>query len=142
GRGTRRRRTMLVRTLILTERRCTECRLSGEEVDFLLTGHANHLRIVPTRRRSHFRLTPTRYIGVIAAPGCRLVIRPKVPLRALFHLLDPHSDLNRDSESSTAEPGIEALHFLARRLVVLLSERVTAGLHRSYAEQPNAGPFL
>jgi 5-methylcytosine-specific restriction enzyme subunit McrC len=131
-----------VRTLTLTERHCTECRLSGEDVDFLLAAHGTHLRIVPTRRRSLFRVTPTRFVGAIAAPGCRLVIRPKVPLRALFHLLDPHTDLDIDTEPFAGAPGIELLRFLARRLVSLLSERVAAGLHRSYAERAGEGPYL
>ena len=29
-----------MRTLTLTERHCTECKLSGEDVDFLLAAHA------------------------------------------------------------------------------------------------------
>jgi len=126
----------------LTERYCTECRLSGEDVDFLLAAHGTHLRIVPTRQRSLFRVTPTRFVGVIAAPRCRLLIRPKVPLRALFHLLDPQTDLDIDTEPFAGAPGIEVLRFLARRLVSLLSERVAAGLHRSYAEKTGEGPYL
>jgi 5-methylcytosine-specific restriction enzyme subunit McrC len=126
----------------LTERRCTECRLSGEEVDYLLSVHGTHLRIVPTRRRSLFRITPTRFVGVIATPGCRLMIRPKVSLRALFHLLDPQSDADIDAVPFAGAPGVEVLWFLARRLVALLSERIAAGLHRSYAEKADEGPFL
>ncbi len=131
-----------MRTLTLTERRCTECRLSGQDVDFLLSAHGSHLRIVPTRQRSLFRVTPTRFVGVIAAPGCRLLIRPKVSLRALFHLLDPQTDADVDAVPFAGAPGIEVLWFLARRLAALLSERVAAGLHRSYAETADEGPFL
>ena len=96
-----------MRTITLTERHCTECRLSGQDVDFLLSAHGTHLRIVPTRRRSLFRVTPTRFVGVIAAPGCRLLILPKVPLPALFHLLDPESDPDVDAQPFSGEPGVE-----------------------------------
>ena len=131
-----------MRTHTLMERQCRECRLSGEDVDFLLSAHGTHLRIVPTRRRSLFRVTPTRFVGVIAAPGCRLLIRPKVPLRALFHLLDPQADRAVEAAPFSGEPGVEVLQFLARRVVALLSERVASGLHRSYAEKAEEGPFL
>ena len=73
---------------------------------------------------------------------CRLLIRPKVSLRALFHLLDPQTDPDIDAVPLAGAPGVEVLWFLARRLTVLLSERVVAGLHRSYAEQADKGPFL
>jgi 5-methylcytosine-specific restriction endonuclease McrBC regulatory subunit McrC len=131
-----------VRTITLTERHCTECPLGGPVIDFLLSAHGTHLRIVPTRHRSLFRVTPTRFVGVIAAPGCRLLIRPKVSLRALFHLLDPRTELDADTEPCSGEPGVEVLWFLARRLVALLAERVAAGLHRAYAEKAGEGPFL
>ena len=129
-------------TLVLTERTAAVCRLSAADVDFLLAGHRAHVEILPTRRRGRYRLTPTGHVGIIAAPHSRLVIRPKVPVRNLFHLLDPAAPLPAVEDEATVEPGTEALDFLAGRLAGLLAERAAAGLHRAYAERADAGPFL
>src|SRR5579862_3793877 len=76
-------------TVRLRERvpRCV--RLAPEDAAFLLTHHRSHLEVMPTTRRHVHRLTALGYVGVIAAPRCRLVLRPKIPLANLFHLLDP-----------------------------------------------------
>jgi 5-methylcytosine-specific restriction enzyme subunit McrC len=131
-----------LQTLLLTERRCAEHTLSGDDLEFLLAEHAHHLRIVPTRRPSVYRITPTRYVGLLVAPRCRLVIRPKIPVRSLYHLLDP-SAVPPDVTAVTPEDASAALvDFLALRLAALLGERLTAGLHRSYVEQEGEGRFL
>jgi 5-methylcytosine-specific restriction enzyme subunit McrC len=130
------------RTLVLTERTAALCRLSGADVDFLLAEHRAHVEVLPTRRRGRYRLTPTGHVGTIVAPHSRLVIRPKVPVRNLFHLLDPTGPLPTGEDEATAEPGTEALDFLAGRLAWLLAERAAAGLHRAYAERAEQGPFL
>jgi 5-methylcytosine-specific restriction enzyme subunit McrC len=131
-----------VQTLLLTERCRAEHPLSGDDLEFLLAEHAHHLHIVPTRRPAVYRLTPTRFIGLLVAPTCRLVIQPKIPLRSLYHLLDP-SALPPAVTTVTPEAVSEAvLDFLALRLAALLGERLSAGLRRSYAEQERADKFL
>jgi 5-methylcytosine-specific restriction enzyme subunit McrC len=130
------------RTILLTERRAAVCRLSFEDVDFLLAHHRPHLEVLPTRRRGRYRLTPTGHVGVLVTPHCRLVIRPKVSVRSLFHLLDPTGPLPAFADHATVTPGTEALHLLARRLAQLLAERAAAGLHRGYAERSGHGAFL
>jgi 5-methylcytosine-specific restriction enzyme subunit McrC len=129
-------------TLILTERQTDECRLDDKDLEFLLTAHGSHLRIVPTRRRDIYRVTPTRLIGTIGAPATRLVIRPKLPLRSLFHLLDPETEVSLSEATANLTEGTEALDFLAWRLARLLGERLASGLHRGYAERSTQGPFL
>lgn len=129
-------------TLVLTERVSAECRLSAADVDFLLAGHRAHVQVLPTRRRGRYRLTPTGHVGTIVAPDARLVIRPKVPVPDLFHLLDPTDPLPTVEDATAVAPGTEALNFLAGRLAHLLAERVAAGLHRAYAERAEQGPFL
>jgi 5-methylcytosine-specific restriction endonuclease McrBC regulatory subunit McrC len=126
----------------LTERVADECRLSAADVDFLLDRHRGHVELLPTRRRGRYRLTPTGHVGTIVAPDTRLVIRPKVPVENLFHLLDPAAPLPTVADSAAVEPGTEALDFLAGRLACLLAERAAAGLHRAYAERVEQGPFL
>ena len=131
-----------MQTLLLTERRCAEHTLSGADLDFLLAEHAHHLRIVPTRRPSVYRLTPTRYVGLLVAPGCRLVIRPKIPLRSLYHLLDPAAVPPAVTAVTPEDVSAALVDFLALRLAALLGERLAAGLHRSYVEQEGEGRFL
>jgi 5-methylcytosine-specific restriction enzyme subunit McrC len=130
------------RTLVLTERTAALARLSAADVDSLLAEHRAHVGVLPTRCRGRYRLTPTGHVGTIVAPHSRLVIRPKVPVRNLFHLLDPTGPLPTLEDEATAEPGTEALDFLAGRLAWLLAERAAAGLHRAYAERAEQGPFL
>ena len=129
-------------TLVLTERTASRCRLSAADVDFLLAEHRGHVELLPTRHRGRYRLTPTGHVGTIVAPHSRLVIRPKVPVENLFHLLDPTAPLPTVADSAAVEPGTEALDFLAGRLAWLLAERAAAGLHRAYAERAEQGPFL
>jgi hypothetical protein len=130
------------RTLFLRERRPRECRLARADVDHLLADHRPHVELVPAHRRGVYRLTPTGHVGTIVLPTRRLVIRPKVPLANLFHLLDPDSPPPVSDDRADTVPGTEALDFLAGRLAALLAERAAAGLHRGYAERSERGPFL
>jgi 5-methylcytosine-specific restriction enzyme subunit McrC len=131
-----------VPTFRLTERVAADCPLSPDDVDFLLSAHRAHLRLVPTRQRDVYRLTPTGHVGTIAAPGCRLLIRPKIPLRSLFDLLDPTGPAPAAEDRTTAAPGTELTDFLAAHLARLLSERAARGLHRAYVERSVHGPFV
>jgi 5-methylcytosine-specific restriction enzyme subunit McrC len=129
------------RTVVLTERVPHVCRLAPADVAFLLRHHRGRVEVVPTGRR-RYRLTSAGYAGVVVAPTCRLVIRPKVPLDNLFMLLDPAAPLPSADDRVTPVPGAEALEFLAARLAQRMAERAAAGLHRAYAERAEQGPFL
>jgi 5-methylcytosine-specific restriction enzyme subunit McrC len=129
-------------TIVLTERTAVECCLGPDDVDYLLSEHRAHLELVPTRQTGRYRLTPAGYVGTIAAPGCRLVIRPKLPLRNLFHLLDPNAPVPLGTDRASVLPGAEALEFLAGRLAQLLAERAAAGLQRGYTERAEVGAYL
>lgn len=126
-----------MRTLLLTERRPSECHLPEEAVAFLQEHHAAHLRLAPARG-GRVVLTPTRLVGLIVAPGVRLVVRPKLPLQSFAQLLDP------EGQPMTADAGAEfdLLAFMAMRLAQLIEERLRAGLQRGYAEQHSAGPVV
>jgi 5-methylcytosine-specific restriction enzyme subunit McrC len=126
----------------LRERTATECRLDLDDVAFLLAEHRAHLEVAPTRTPDCYRLTPAGHVGVIVAPNCRLVIRPKIPLRNLFHLLEPTARLPDVPDQTATTPGTAALDFLASQLAALLADRVRAGLHRGYVEQATQGRFL
>jgi 5-methylcytosine-specific restriction enzyme subunit McrC len=129
-------------TYRLTERTATECRLTPDDVDFLLAAHRAHVKLIPTRRRDVYRLTPGGHVGTIVAPGCRLLIRPKIPVRNLFYLLDPTGPAPAAEDRTAAAPGADLLDLLAVHLARLLAERAARGLHRAYVERSVHGPFL
>ncbi len=131
-----------VRTLALTERVPARVRLAPEAADFLLAGWRHAVALTPTRRRHRYRLTPLGHVGVLSAPGVRLVIRPKVPLRNVFFMLDPAAPLPTIDDATAPEPAGLLLDFLAGQLARRMAERAAAGLHRGYAEDAEAGPFL
>lgn len=130
------------RTLVLTERRPRLARLALGDVAFLREHHRGHVEVLPTGRRDRYRLTALGCAGVLAAPTCRLVIRPKVPLVNVFAMLDPLADVPSDDDRIAPEKGTEALEFLAGQLARRLAERVAAGLHRAYREQSEHGTVL
>ena len=129
-------------TFRLIERTAAECRLDPDDVDFLLSAHRAHVQLSPTRQRDVYRLTPRGHVGTIVAPACRLLIRPKIPVRNLFYLLDPTGPVPAAEDRTAAAPGTELLDFLAGQLARLLSERAARGLHRAYVERGVHGPFL
>jgi 5-methylcytosine-specific restriction enzyme subunit McrC len=127
-------------TLILTERTTTRCRLAPAVVAHLLARHRTHLTILPTGRRHHYRITPLGRVGTIDAPGLRLVLRPKIPLRNVFYLLDPSAPL---PDATGCEPeGAEVLGFLGGRLAEQMTARSRAGLQRGYSERRFQGTYL
>lgn len=134
--------TAVVRTYVLRERSASTCQVARQDVDFLLAEHHAHIELLPTGRRGSYRLTAKGHVGTIVCPTCRLVIRPKIPTENLFYLLDPTARLRVVSDQITPLPLAEHLDFLAARLAQLLNERAAAGLHRSYQERIERGPFL
>ncbi len=130
------------RTLYLTERVPQHCRLLPADVSFLLRCHRGRLEVAPTGRRSVYHLTARGCAGVLVAPGCRLVIRPKIPLDTLFFLLDPLAPVPAAADRTAAADGDEVLDFLAGQLACRLGDRAAAGLHRGYREGREDGPFL
>jgi 5-methylcytosine-specific restriction enzyme subunit McrC len=130
------------RTIFLRERVPRDCGLTRADVDLLLTDHRTHVEVVPTHRRGRYRLTPTGHVGTIVLPTRRLVIRPKIPVANLFHLLDPDNPPPVIEDRAETAVGTEALDFLAGRLAQLLAERAAAGLHRGYAERSQRGAVL
>jgi 5-methylcytosine-specific restriction enzyme subunit McrC len=134
--------TSAVRTLALTERVTTAVRLPPAAVDFLLGGWRHAFALVPTARRHRYRLTPLGHVGVLPAPGIRIVVRPKIPLSNVFWMLDSAANVSEIDDASRPEPAGEVLDFLARRLAARMAKRVAAGLHRGYVEQVERGPYL
>jgi 5-methylcytosine-specific restriction enzyme subunit McrC len=130
------------RPLLLTERTPRLCRLAPADVAFLIEHHHSHLELLPTGQRHRYRVTPAGVAGVIVAPTRRLVIRPKIPLRNLFHLLDPLAPLPAQRDHAAGIDGSAVIDFLAGQLARQLAERASAGLHRGYSQRDHHGTTL
>jgi 5-methylcytosine-specific restriction enzyme subunit McrC len=131
-----------MRTLFLTERVPRSCRLGPADAAFLLAHHAGHLQLSPTSRRHGYRLIARGRVGVLTAPGCRLVIRPKIPLDNLYCLLDPAAPVPAVADRVTACTGLEVLDFLAGQLAARTLAYARTGLRRAYRELTCQGPVL
>jgi 5-methylcytosine-specific restriction enzyme subunit McrC len=129
-------------TVTLSERGAAECRLCPADAAFLRTVHAGHVELAPILGRDRYRLRAFHHVGTIVCTDCRLVIRPKIPLRSLFALLDPDDAAPAVADETATEAGAEGLDFLAGWLARLLAARAAAGLRRAYAERAGDGPFL
>ncbi len=104
------------RSLHLVERTPELVHLEPGDVDYLLTHHRSILQLLPTGQGDRYRLTTRGVAGVIVAPGCRLEIAPKIPLRNLFFLLTPEEPTAPVSDRVTPQTGSEVLNFLAGQL--------------------------
>jgi 5-methylcytosine-specific restriction enzyme subunit McrC len=127
---------------MLTERRPHIARLAPVDVAFLVEHHRGRVEVLPTGRRDCYRLTALGCAGVLVAPTCRFVIRPKVPLANVFAMVDPLAVVPSESDRIAPVEGTEALDFLAGHLARRMAERVTAGLHRVYRQQHEQGTML
>ena len=117
--------------LHLTERRPRVCRLARADVDFLLEYHRRHVEVAFTGRRGRYRLTPRGVAGMIALPRVNLHIRPKIAPADLLFLLDANDGPLVAGVDRVAE-------VFVRRLVQLMHERTSAGLHRGYVERSDS----
>ncbi|HEY7328120.1 MAG TPA: hypothetical protein VH592_10790 [Gemmataceae bacterium] len=130
------------RTVLLTERRPHTARLAPVDVAFLLERHRGRMEVLPTGRRDCYCLTALGCAGLLVAPTCRFVIRPKIPWVNIFAMLDPLADVTAECDRIAPEKGTEALEFLAGHLARRMEDRVTEGLHRAYRECCEQGTVL
>src|SRR5262245_17696044 len=126
----------------LTEYRPREVRLRRADVDALLADSRRPVEVVPTREPGRYRLTAQGFAGVVHTPNLRLVLRPKVPAANLYLLLDPDAPPDVVPDDATAEPGTEAIDFLARRLADEMRSRAAVGLRRGYVERSDQQAYL
>lgn len=133
---------MTPRTLRLTEYRPREVRLRRTDVDALLAHPRKPVEVIPTRQPRRYRLTAQGFAGVLHTPNLRIVLRPKIPAANLYLLLDPDAPPATIPDAVAAEPGTEAIDFLARRLAAAMRSRAAVGLRRGYVERSDQQPFL
>lgn len=130
------------RTLVLTERVSHVARLPPADVAFLLEQHRGRVEVLPTGRRDCYRVTALGCAGVLVAPSCRIVIRPKIPLANLYAMLDPLAPVAAAADVVETVAGSEMIDFLAGQLACRISERAAAGLQRGYRQRQEQGTVL
>lgn len=130
------------RTLVLTERVPHVGRLAPADVAFLMEQYRGRVEVLPTGQRDHYRVTALGCAGVLIAPSCRIVIRPKIPLVNLYAMLDPLAPVPAATDVVETVAGSEMLDFLAGQLACRMSERVAAGLQRGYRQRREQGTVL
>jgi 5-methylcytosine-specific restriction enzyme subunit McrC len=133
---------MDLRTIRLVEYRPRAVRLLRADANFLLANARHAVEIVPTGELRQYRLTAQGVAGVVLTPNLWIAIRPKIPRANLFHLLNPDSPPELLPDRSAAEPGTDAIDFLAGRLAAGMSERAARGFDHSYVEESGRQQFL
>jgi 5-methylcytosine-specific restriction enzyme subunit McrC len=127
---------------VVTEREPAVVALPAAAVECLVAQQRGRVEVTPAPGRGRYRLVARGVAGVLVLPGCRLVIRPKMPLRNLFFLLDPVVELPAESDHVRPDRDHAVLDFLAALLAQRMRERAAAGLRRSYVEQVEQGRVL
>ena len=112
-------------------------RLSEEQAGALnLSGGGKYLGLEPEVAAGQWRVTANHYVGSINVAGLQVLVRPKIPLRNLFLLLevglrpqDWHDEAVRFETTGDLLPSL--VSFFARTTETTLAR----GLYHSYREQ-------
>ena len=126
-----------VRTLTLREYDSAVVALAGEQAAALnRVGGGSYLSIEPAGPLDHWRVTARNYVGSINVAGLQVLVRPKIPLRNLFLLLevglreqDWRDEAVRYESTNDLLPAL--ISFFARTTETTLAR----GLYHSYREQ-------
>ncbi len=91
-----------------------------------------------------WRLTAAGTVGALVLDDVTILIRPKIPLANLFHLLDIAYDLpiNYLPDLASSQTIQDFYDRLAARLAELVLVRVRQGLFRSYSERDAQLPYV
>ena len=111
--------------------------LTGEQADALnRAGEGQYLSVEPGGQAGHWRVTAHQFVGSINVAGLQVLVRPKIPLRNLFLLLevglreqDWHDEAVRFETTGDLLPAL--VSFFARATETTLAR----GLYHSYREQ-------
>ena len=111
--------------------------LTGEQANALnRVGGGRYLSVVPGEHSGHWQVSAHNYVGSINVAGLQVLVRPKIPLRNLFLLLevglrerDWHDEAVRFETTGDLLPAL--VSFFARTTKTTLAR----GLYHSYQEQ-------
>ena len=133
----RQRQEQLARTLTLREYSSEVLPLTGEQAAALnRAGGGKYLSVEPSAHSGYWHVSARHYVGSINVAGLQVLVRPKIPLRNLFLLLevglrerDWHDEATRYETTGDLLPAL--VSFFARAAETTLAR----GLYHSYRER-------
>ncbi len=137
GRSEPRRQERVARTLTLREHSSEILPLTGDQAGALnRVGDGKYLSIEPSEPSGHWQVSAHNYVGSINVGGLQVLVRPKIPLRNLFLLLevglrerDWRDEATRYETTGDLLPAL--VSFFARAAETTLAR----GLYHSYRER-------
>ena len=137
GRSEPRRQERVARTLTLREHGSEVLPLTGDQASALnRVGDGKYLSIEPIKPSGHWQVSAHNYVGSINVGGLQVLVRPKIPLRNLFLLLevglrerDWRDEATRYETTGDLLPAL--VSFFARAAETTLAR----GLYHSYRER-------
>ena len=125
------------RTLTLREYSSEVLALTNEQAGALnRVGDGAYLSVEPEEIAGHWRVTAHNYVGSINAGGLQVLVRPKIPLRNLFLLLEVGlRDRDWHDEAVRYETTLDLLPALVSFFARTTETTLARGLFHSYREQ-------
>ena len=125
------------RTLTLREYSSEVSALTREQAGALnRVGGGSYLSVEPEELAGHWRVTAHNYVGSINAGGLQVLVRPKIPLRNLFLLLEVGlRDRDWHDEAVRYETTLDLLPALVSFFARTTETTLARGLYHSYREQ-------
>ena len=126
-----------VSTLTVREYGSEVLRLSSEQAGALnRVGGGKYLSVEPEELAGHWRVTAHNYVGSINSGGLQVLVRPKIPLRNLFLLLEVGlRDRDWHDEAVRYETTLDLLPALVSFFARTTETTLARGLFHSYREQ-------
>ena len=126
-----------ISTLTVREYGSEVLRLSSEQAGALnRVGGGAYLSVEPEELAGYWRVTATNYVGSINSGGLQVLVRPKIPLRNLFLLLEVGlRDRDWHDEAVRYETTLDLLPALVSFFARTTETTLARGLYHSYREQ-------
>ena len=126
-----------MRALALREYGSEVLALTSEQAGALnRVGGGKYLSVEPEELAAHWRVTAHNYVGSINAGGLQVLVRPKIPLRNLFLLLEVGlRDRDWHDEAVRYETTLDLLPALVSFFARTTETTLARGLYHSYREQ-------
>ena len=126
-----------IRALALREYSSEVLALSSEQAGALnRVGGGKYLSVEPEEFAGRWRVTAHNYVGSINVGGLQVLVRPKIPLRNLFLLLEVGlRDRDWHDEAVRYETTLDLLPALVSFFARTTETTLARGLYHSYREQ-------
>jgi 5-methylcytosine-specific restriction enzyme subunit McrC len=116
--------------------------LSDDVAHRLATAAKNALRVTIDDAPGRYRIEAAQYVGSIVVPGATVLIRPKVPLRNVFLLLEAVSEPSWRQEEFDWDASDGLLPAFAAFFARTLENTLGLGLYRTYRREEEWLPSI